>query len=309
MEKHHGGTLGLPLPAALSTIIESFIPTPMAATLDATLRHREPGTNRWPFENDLISAWITGSTDDEWIVPEQGTTVSRIAKLWLSGHWGSGRTTATASIIEHMIRERSANHAVGYYFCGQSRVPTRDPLNILRTLIAQLAQQSADACKLLETYLNGNDDFGLSPESAEEHDQGPASSLDMEALGELLQLVSQRFERVSIVVNSIDFMPPDIETAFVRFIAALADSPTSNICLLLTSTTGRRKELATELDFCPVLVKGQAEDIRIFAQAEIARRVNRGDTFLQPDHVRIGVEDYIANNSNGAYVLIPFSSV
>ena len=81
MEKQHGEALSHRLHAAPSRLIESFTPTPVAATLDATLRQTEPGT-----------------------------TVSRIAKLWLYGHWGSGRTTLTAS-----IRERPADHAVGYY--------------------------------------------------------------------------------------------------------------------------------------------------------------------------------------------------
>ena len=66
---------------------------------------------------------------------------------------------------------------------------------MFRTLITQVAQQSAGACEVLEKYLMRGDDLGLGPRNSEERGQGPGASLNMEALGELLQLVSQRFER------------------------------------------------------------------------------------------------------------------
>ncbi|KAJ6186206.1 pdz/dhr/glgf [Penicillium mononematosum] len=301
VEGHHGEALGLPLPTAPSTLIESFSPTPMTAILNATIRQREPGTNRWPFEDEMVSAWITDCTDKQWIGPGQEVPLSRITRLWLHGFWGSGRTVVTATVIEHLIRERPANHAVGYYFCSRSRIPTMDPLNILRTLIAQVAQQNEDACKLLEAYLEGDNNLGLAPENSEAYYQGSAASLDMDTLGKLLQTVSQCFERVSLVINSIDFIDSDAEAAFVRLLTSLVDSPASTLRVLFTTSPKSKQErLAAETNCCPIQVKGRAEDIRLFAQAEIAKRISCGDTFLQPDHVRSGIENYIADNSNGA---------
>ena len=66
MESDHGQAHGLPLHAAPSTLIESFSPTPMAAILNATIRQREPGTNRWLLEDEMVSAWITDRTDKQW---------------------------------------------------------------------------------------------------------------------------------------------------------------------------------------------------------------------------------------------------
>ena len=306
MGEHHGEALGMPLPAAPSTLIESFSPTPMGAILNSTIRQREPGTNRWPFENEMVSAWITGSTDKQWIGPEQETPVSKITKLWLHGFGGSGRTVATASIIDHLIRERPANHAVGYYFCSRSRIPTMDAQNILFTLITQVAQQNEDACKLLETCLEGDNILGLAPGNSEAHDLGPAASLDMDTLGKLLQTVSKCFKRVSLVINSIDFIEPVAEAAFIRLLASLVDSPASTLRVLFTtSSKGKQEQLAAETNYCPVQVKGKTDDIRLFVQAEIARRISRGDTFLLPDHVRAGIESFIVKNSNGEYVPNP----
>lgn len=306
MEKHHAEALGLPLSAAPSTLIESLSPTPMATILNATIRQREPGTNRWPFENEMVSGWIMDSTGKDFIRPEQETTVSKITKLWLHGFWGSGRTVVTASIIEHLIRECPANHAIGYYFCSRSRSPTMDPLNILRTLLTQVAQQNEDACRLLEARLLGDTNRDLTPGDSGNHDKDPGASLDMSTLGKLLQRVSQYFERVALVINSIDFMEPDAEAAFVRLLASLVDSPASTIRVLFTtSSSSKQEQLAARTDCCPIQVKGETDDIRLFVQAEIARRISCGDTFLEPDHVRTGIENYIANNSNGAYVLNP----
>ncbi|KAJ5370478.1 tetratricopeptide repeat domain-containing protein [Penicillium cataractarum] len=303
MEKYCGEALGLSLPAAPSILIESLRPTPMTAILNEIIRQREPGTIRWPFENEMISAWIRGSTDKRFIPSGQETPVSRITKLWLHGLWGSGRTVVTASIIEHLIRECPATHAVGYYFCDRSRLPAIDPLNILRTLIAQLAGQNENACKLIETYLQGGHNIGLPPGNFEAYGQQPASSLNMDTLGKLLQAVSQCFERVSLVINSIDLIDPEAEVALVRLFASLVDSPESKLHVLFsTSTKGQQELLAAEINCCPINVKGSADDIRLFTHAEIARRINSGDAFLQPDHVRGGIEDYIANYSNGAYV-------
>lgn len=302
-QQQYWETLGLPRRTE-SALIEAFCPTPMAAILNGTIRQRQPGTNRWPFDDIMVSTWITGSTDELWTVPGQEMPVSRITKLWLHGFLGSGRTVVTASIIEHLIRGCTTKNAVGYYFCSRSHRASTDPLNVLRTLIAQLAQQSDDASQLLTAHLENN--LEHIPGTAGDNGWGQSASLDINGLAELLQSVSRCFERVSLVINSVENLrSDDAEAGLVRLLASLVDRPESNIWVLFTSAEGpgeqQEQQLVTETKACPVQVYGRAEDIRIYVQSEVAKRISLGHTFLQPEPIRTGLENYIVDNSNGAY--------
>lgn len=44
-------------------------------------------------------------------------------------------------------------------------------------------------------------------------------------------------------------------------------------------------------------------------QSEVAKRISRGDTFLEPEPIRVGLENYIADNSNGSYDNFPIPSL
>lgn len=140
-------------------------------------------------------------------------------------------------------------------------MPYTNPLNVLRTLIAQLAQQSDGASKLLTTFLENNPEHIPGP-------RGQSASLGMDRLGELLRSVSQCFERVSLVINSLDSFDLDTEGVLVRLLAALDDRPESNIWVLFTSADypgcqQQEQQLIAETKCCPVYAYGRGEDIRL----------------------------------------------
>lgn len=300
IQQNVGEPLRLPVRARSapdSDLLSSFCPTPMAATLNDTIRQRAPGTSRWPFMDEMSSAWIRGSTDKAHSVHGRDEPVWRVSRLWFYGWPGCGRTVVTASIVEDLIHQCTPKHAVGYYFCRKMRLETTEAPNILRTLIAQLAQQSEEAFQLLKSRLKGHGT----------HDKCEASktpdynSLSLEALRDLLQLLSQCFEHVSLVINSLHSMGTNSQGDFVRLVASLADAPGSRIWIIFSSADmPGQQELAVETESCPLLVEGRGEDIRLYARNEIARRIGQGDSFLQTESTPAEIENHIAENSNGA---------
>ncbi|KAK2765043.1 hypothetical protein FQN54_008742 [Arachnomyces sp. PD_36] len=280
-------------------LLSSFCPTPMVGTLNDAIQQRHQGTNLWPFQDVFISTWIQGSVDTAFRVPESDEPVLGVRKLWLYGHPGCGRTVLTASIVENLIRQLAPQHAVGYYFCNKLRYETTKPTNVLRTLVAQLAQQSEDAFQALRKYLQDKGvQVGSGPAGVSSFD-----SLSMEELGDILKSVSRPFERVWLVVNAgVETLTPPEESALVRMLSSMTDSAQSNLWVLFGSIDDSAgSDLAPELGFHAECAQGRVEDIRLYVQAQIFNRINQGDSFLHPESTKAGIEDYITKHSNGAW--------
>jgi Cdc6-like AAA superfamily ATPase len=244
-------------------------------------------------KDEKITAWIKGSTYQHLEVPEQEQPVSQIKKLFLYGFSGCGRTTLTASVIEHLIStECTEQQGVCYYFCNRFHQGTEDPHNVLKTLISQLVRQNESAFAVLDDHLNTRK---VPPECINSH------SYSLEDLETLLGSIIRRFERVFAIINSVEVLLPDNAARLLSLLAGLSDSSETNVSLLSTGAEqpGQR-ELSQALNFCPVYVQGRPDDIRVYVRAELNRRIEQGDSELKQNHFQTTIENYIAERSNGA---------
>lgn len=289
--------LSLDLPSRCSDtakdVINALDSTPMSARLNSILHQREPGTNSEQLKDEKITAWIKGSTYQHWEIPEQEQPVSQIKKLFLYGFSGCGRTTLTASVIEHLIStECTEKQGVCYYFCNRFHQGTEDPQNVLKTFISQLGRQNESAFDVLNDHLNTR---MVPPESINSH------SYSLEDLGTLLGSMIRRFERVFTIINSVEVLLPGNATRLLSLMAGLSDSSETKVSLLSTgSEQPGQRELSQALSFCPVYVQGRPDDMRVYVRAELNRRVQQGDSELEQNHFQIAIENYIAERSNGA---------
>ncbi|KAK5988849.1 Nephrocystin-3-like protein [Cladobotryum mycophilum] len=282
------------------TWLKSFCPTIMETVLHDVISQKHPGTNRWFLEDNKIVSWLKDdSATAAWIVPGQDTPTYGIRKLWLYGPYGCGKTVLSGSIIEHLMQRRTPQQVVCYYFCSRLKLDTILPVNILKTLVSQLAQQNETATEILRGCVeDGTVPNGLEVDGATKFD-----CQDLTHLAKLFELISGLFGRVSIVINSIDQLNVDKEEQLVRLFTPIIDKPTSSVRgLFTTADTPDQQRLCMESHSCPIFVKGRPEDIRLFVKSAVQRRIGQGAMYLESIVVQLALEEHIVGQSNGAWL-------
>lgn len=277
-----------------ASMISSFNSGPdMALILRDKLQQKEPETLRWAFEDEMISAWLDGK-DSEFQIPGKENSVFRLKKLWLYGFPGCGRSVLTASIVDHLIRNSPKEDAVVYYFCSRLTVGMNDPVNILKCLLSQLAEQNANAAELLKGYLLEMEKLSSDLEGDD------IKPLRVEDLGKLFVQMCKSFKRVSVILNSVEMIEVDEERNLISTLCG-DGSTDHNVWLLLTAAERPgQKDLAMEMQFCAIYVHGRPEDIRIWAKTELSRRIDQGEHHLEMDVLCDKIENYVVERSHGA---------
>ena len=110
------------------------------AKVSPTKRHqtskglRHPNTGLWVLEADEFQDWLGDDSN----------------KLWFSGIPGAGKTVLASSLIEETTKYcESLEKGVAYFYCDYKDEASQDPINILGSLAAQLAQQSIESFEAL----------------------------------------------------------------------------------------------------------------------------------------------------------------
>jgi len=110
-------------------------PSPRYTHLDASAKHR-PETGSW---------FLSGAEFAEW-------KSSPRSVLWIQGNAGCGKTILCSAIINALVGacENQTNAGIAYfYFDFNNQSIAQDHNRLLRSLIEQLASQSADIPKAL----------------------------------------------------------------------------------------------------------------------------------------------------------------
>ncbi|OAA69450.1 pdz/dhr/glgf [Cordyceps fumosorosea ARSEF 2679] len=276
------------------------------AALLTSLPLVEPGTNRWILDDEHVAAWLAGgdgrpdsdSDARSWVAPGLASTVPTIDKLWLYGPSGSGRTLLAATMVRHLARRLpdEPRQAVGYYFASDSPAEN-ETVACLRALVAQLAQQSEAAHDEFRNSVR----LGALPSVPHEPVDGVVARLfNAEGpadLGHLLEAMSRHFAKVFLVVRGVDYM----EAALALQLAAMADAPGSTIKTAFTSSDGGGQQQACmETVSCPVEVAAAQDELSLYVRNEMERRIQQGDTFLEPESPRKEIEEYILRNNHGS---------
>lgn len=273
---------------------------PGNAIFGISLSQIEPGTNQWIYDEERVAAWLSGRPDANWVAPGQDWTMKTINKLWLYGPSGTGRTLLAASLVQELLRRQQieAQHATCYYFCTQSsqEADYQQPVMCLKTLVAQLAQQSEAAF----AEFNKSVIKRLVPAACEGNAYSSNHQFDenhpVQLVG-LLETMSRHFDRVSLVIKSIDYLP----LAVALQLASIADSPGSRIRILFTSGDGEcQQDACMQTVSCPVDVEASPIDLQLYVRNELQRRVARGAAYLEPESSQTAIEQYILANNHGS---------
>lgn len=266
------------------------------AALTNSLALVEPGTNQWILQDEHVAAWLSGKPDTNWVAPGQDYTVKTINKLWLYGPSGTGRTLVAATLVDELLQRHKSEPrlAVCYYLAEHSH-QADGHVRCLRTLVAQLAQQSDAAYTDFGQWVSK----GVLPSAQAIEGESPVSfdADNVEHLYSLLETMSRRFDRVSLVVKSVDYMP---STLAVR-LSNIADAVGSSVKIVFTSSDGEgQQDICMQTISCPVEIAASAEDLRLYLRNKVHQRIADGAAYLQDDATRASIEEYIVNNNHGS---------
>ncbi|KAJ4051592.1 hypothetical protein NW758_003932 [Fusarium oxysporum] len=139
---------------------------------------------------------VTGTND--WLLSYEEFKFWRHAKssvLWLTGILGSGKTVLVSTVIDFIQQCGNQNDRtyVAYFYCDFRSPETRNPLNLVGSLIAQICTQLGRFPKDLEEVFERNTST-----------QSPyVRQTDLRTLSEILMLLTSK-HHVIILVDALD---------------------------------------------------------------------------------------------------------
>ena len=153
------------------------------APVDPTQAHREAcsaclkDTGLWLLSNVRFQTWYDGP---------RGST------MWLCGKSGAGKTILLSSVIEQTLSLAVQNSKIGvaYFYCTFNDAASQEPLNILGSIVAQLARQQSSLLHDLESHFEKN--------------KAKLANIMLGALEKILQSCLASFSRVYIFIDAIN---------------------------------------------------------------------------------------------------------
>ncbi|EDN96101.1 hypothetical protein SS1G_12307 [Sclerotinia sclerotiorum 1980 UF-70] len=231
------------------------------APYDPSQRHqevatklRQPGTGQWFFKGDQFSYWWS----------------SKASRLWLYG-----------------IR-------LAFFYCDYKDPRTHDPLNILGSLVKQLALADRRGFAELENYW---------VDHCPNKDIGPSSRISAEQLCHLLQDISRYFDNVHLVIDALDECG-DSRSNTARILAKLNASKDSNVKIILTS----RPEPDIEqylAGFARVPISAHRNDLELYVHSEMQRREDNDLLFIEDQKLKEELAQRLVNEAQGMLSVNP----
>lgn len=134
-------------------------------------------TGLWLLRNVPFQTWNNAS---------QGSTI------WLCGKSGAGKTLMVSSVIEHTASLAVQNSGIGvaYFYCTFNDAASQEPLNILGSIIAQLARKQPSLLHHLESLFEQN--------------EAKFANFTLSDLEKILQSCLASFDRVYIFIDAVN---------------------------------------------------------------------------------------------------------
>jgi len=160
-------------------ILHWLSPVDPSVSHEAAMRKRQLGTNDWFLSCKEFEEWQRAET----------------SFLWLSGFPGSGKTILMSTVVEFLQQcgERKESAIVAYYYCDFRTPETRDHLNIIGSILAQICFKLGSFPAALEAA------FERSKMTAPAY--GKRSNVDT-IIDLLVELTSQN--GIAIVIDALD---------------------------------------------------------------------------------------------------------
>ncbi len=163
---------------------------------DAKTQHQETLASlpKWAnnniLQNGAFNSWLQGRSDRP--------------VLWAHGLPGSGNTSTTAVVVDHLVRcVTDQDTAVAYVYCGGHNSPADiTAVALLASVCGQLASQAAAAGRPLPALLTK-----LHTERVSAGDEEILPGIDEIML--VLLALCEKFRRVFVCVDALDECPAD----------------------------------------------------------------------------------------------------
>lgn len=186
-------------------VLSFFITIDPGTYLQTALSTRMGGTGLWLTRLQSFLHWYRtpGST------------------IWLHGAPGSGKTVLSGLIVQKVLRRRSGNFGVAYFY--GSLQASYSAFQVIGTLASQLAQKNEEAYEALHVYYKSlHRRHGL-PNAV-------ARVPTIHRLVGLFQEISECFEQVYIIVDGLDKCDYDVAGILPEI-----SGPSTNVSLVVLS--------------------------------------------------------------------------
>ena len=262
------------------TILDFFGKISPAQRHQTSQTLRYPNTGMWLLEADEFKEWLSG--------------IRRA--LWLSGIAGGGKTVLASAVIEAAQSQcQDFRKGCAYFYCDYKDESTQELVNILGSLLAQLASQNVEAFLLLQEYYQtcqSNGPLAKPPEAM--------------ALVETLERMNACFEGTYIIVDGLDECNKNTGDV-TRALASMALATGLAKGEVLITLLSRDEE-----DIRPILANGfthieiaaRSGDLQLYVTGEMDRRIRTGELEINNSKLKDTIQKRLVEEAEGMYVTL-----
>jgi hypothetical protein len=230
----------------------------------------QPGTGVWFTESCEFKNWF-GSPN---------------AKLWMNGIAGAGKTILMSLIIRHAQENLGQGDAVAYFYCDYKDPETHKPVNILGSLLQQLASRDEHTFSRAKALY------------AQHHPEGkPSSQATPEQLRDVILDISKSLENVLIIVDGLDECSD--ARPVVDFLKSLTGLAGTNTKVLFASRDERAIRERLQKEYVEVSIAARSEDLKRYVLAEVQTRMDQDRLRIRQNELKEYIVERLVEKADG----------
>ncbi|KAI9855731.1 MAG: hypothetical protein M1824_005891 [Vezdaea acicularis] len=251
------------------SIISWLSPLNFPQTQNDILRTRQKGTGEWLLKSKSFIGWLHGAP--------------RI--LWCPGMPGAGKTVLASTAIDYLQTTfAETDNAVAFIYCNYNDQTEQSSVNLVSSLLKQLAQQMPSLLDGLEPMFDKHLKKITRP--------------TLQEMSKALQSAVLSFPRAFIVVDAVDECLEDSRRDLLDSLGVLADTVglmiTSRPSIHIEDTFPNREKLE---------ITAKDEDVYKYLEARISQTSRLAKIVKAEPTVREKVTDAVIKNVRGMFLL------
>ncbi|KAL8856307.1 MAG: hypothetical protein Q9178_007071 [Gyalolechia marmorata] len=262
----------IPLIVDLEKFLAWLSPVNAAIKHQAFREERHPGTGAWLFDLPEIAHWLDNPND----------------ALWIYGIPGAGKTMLSTLVVDEILtRKRSNTVGTAYFYVRHDDKLSQNPINVLGSIISQLARQNSEAyAHLVSTHTQAYTQ-GLSLPNKQE-------------LSETLHHMIPSFREIYIMIDGLDESGSCFDlnrSHLIDLVAGLPEEGSIRTLIFSRDEQDIRIQLIQK-QFHTVSIAATSADLRLFANAWLGRLE------IQSEKLRMNIVDTLVDEANGMFMWV-----
>ncbi|KAH6964615.1 hypothetical protein DER45DRAFT_557035 [Fusarium avenaceum] len=268
-------TTAISLNAKKQSILDFFMGPDLnpQSSLKQYISLHQPTTGNWLLESEEVKGWFDNPG----------------SQLWLNGIAGGGKTILASVVIQEVLSRNMPDCGKAFFFCDYKKENTLSPVNILGTIVTQLALQKDECFICLENYYTD-----LHPE------RNLSSEPDVDELRAQITRMASNFSQVLIVIDGIDECQEEVRSQLLASLVELADG-SDNIGMAIFSRAEMDIRARLETDFEDIKIEAHTEDIATYVRAEMERRRISGQLMINTMLIKDEIEHELITRAHGMF--------